>query len=269
MDPAALSWSLLCLLPGIILGDTNGGVRVVVKEDSDAILPCSPRTKENLSGALFDWRTNNLHTDVFMYQAGSVTIKAEEFKGRVSHFPHEVKNGNASIIIRNTKIEDGGIYTCDLPHLEPPQRFYIQLVVGASPKPNIVIVNVTEDRVQLKCEVQGASPKPEVEIQDSSGNVLPAEKSEVFERRRYTVILVTTVTKTGCFRCVAKQEEIHHETSAETYVPVYEDTCSKVDVTGWLSGYFLGVFSVVLPLLVAAKCIRIRNGGGDVTHQLQ
>ncbi|XP_027134188.1 uncharacterized protein LOC113745693 [Larimichthys crocea] len=228
-------------------------------------------TKENLSGALFDWRTNNLRTDVFMYQAGSVTTRAEEFKGRVSHFPHELKNGNASIIIRNTKIEDGGNYTCDLPHLEPPQRFYIQLVVepvmkirqiqGASPKPNIVIVNVTEDRVQLKCEVQGASPKPEVEIQDSAGNVLPAEEPQVSKRGcRYTVIRFTTVTKTGRFRCVAKQKEIHHETSAETYVPVYEDTCSKVDVTGWLSGYFLGVFSVGLPLLVAAKCIRrIRN----------
>lgn len=53
----------------------------------------------------------------------------DQFKGRVSHFPQQLQFGNASIVIRNTTISDGGNYTCHFPNLEPEQIFSIKLVV--------------------------------------------------------------------------------------------------------------------------------------------
>ncbi|KAA8577453.1 hypothetical protein FQN60_007925, partial [Etheostoma spectabile] len=106
-----------------------------VEEDSDVVLPCSLRTKEDITSELFVWRKDGGLKEVFLYVAGKhynngLVGQSEEFKGRVFHFQDELKHGNASIIIRNTKISDSGVYRCDFPHLQPRQTFYIQLVVG-------------------------------------------------------------------------------------------------------------------------------------------
>ncbi|XP_078105572.1 butyrophilin-like protein 2 isoform X1 [Sander vitreus] len=113
--------------------------KVTVEQDSDVVLPCSLSTKENNEFKLFVWRKvaqkDEGLKEVFLYDSGShynngLDGQSEEFKGRVSHFQDELKHGNASIIIRDTKISDSGNYTCYFPHLQPPQTFYIDLVVG-------------------------------------------------------------------------------------------------------------------------------------------
>lgn len=54
----------------------------------------------------------------------------KNFNGRVSHFPLELQFGNASIVIRNTKVADSGDYMCFFPRLQPEKTFNIKLVVG-------------------------------------------------------------------------------------------------------------------------------------------
>ncbi|XP_041818959.1 hemicentin-1-like isoform X2 [Chelmon rostratus] len=213
----------------------NGGMSVVVKEGRDVILPCSPST--NIVRELFDWKKDG-QKEVFMYDAGlhynnGRAGQDEQFKGRVSHFQGELKHGNASIIIRNTKVTDSGNYTCDFPRLQPRQTFHIRLVVGgilkdrrneiqvAAPKPSVTTLHETKDWSLLQCEVHGASPKPKVEWQDSAGNVLHAEEPQVSERGgHFYITLNTTVTKTDRFRCVVTQQEINHKTYTETYVHI-------------------------------------------------
>lgn len=96
---------------------------------------------------------------------------------------------------------------------------------GAAPQPQIRLINADPDVLQLQCEVQGAFPKPRVELQDSAGHVLPAEQTEVSEMEgRYDVTTLATVTKNGLFRCVATQQEIHHTAAAETYVSFFGET---------------------------------------------
>ncbi|XP_045898731.1 myelin-oligodendrocyte glycoprotein-like, partial [Micropterus dolomieu] len=107
---------------------------VIVKEGSDAILPCSLSTMENITSKLFDWKKKEKNKQVFMYNNGLVygqdrSGQDEQFKGRVSHFPDELKYGNASIIIRNTKVTDSGNYTCVFPDPQPGQIFHIELIV--------------------------------------------------------------------------------------------------------------------------------------------
>ncbi|XP_034724926.1 butyrophilin subfamily 2 member A2-like isoform X2 [Etheostoma cragini] len=107
---------------------------IKVEEDSDVVLPCSLSTKEDVTSGLFDWRKDGGLKEVFLYDRGfhyniGLVGQSEEFKGRVSHFQDELKHGNASIIIRNTKISDSGVYSCDFPELQKPQTFYFKLVV--------------------------------------------------------------------------------------------------------------------------------------------
>nr|XP_029138374.1 butyrophilin-like protein 1 isoform X2 [Labrus bergylta] len=238
----------LCVVTrsGITFADENGGV--VVKEDSDAVLPCSLSTKENIETKLFDWKKDD-HKEVFMYDGGDyyahgLSGQDKQFEGRVSHFNDELKNGNASIKIRKTKVADSGNYTCFFPRLQPSQMFHIELVVGAilkvrseenipgaAPEPYVSTLNQTKDGVVLQCLVRGASPRPKVEWRDSSGNILHAKEAQVTERGgSYDIILQTTVTKTGRFRCLSTQDEINHQIYAETYVPL-GGAASKPSVT--------------------------------------
>ncbi|XP_038547964.1 butyrophilin subfamily 1 member A1-like isoform X1 [Micropterus salmoides] len=269
------AWEFLffcfCLLTafGITLTPNGSGVvRVVVKEGSDAILPCSLSTKENAESKLFDWKKDG-RKEVFFYDAGlhynnGRPGQDQQFKGRVSHFQDELKYGNASIKIRNTKVTDSGDYSCDFPRLQPRQIFHIQLVVvGASPEPYVKTLNQTQDVALLQCEVLGASSKPTVEWQDSAGNKLPAEEPQVSERGgSFYIILQTTVMKTDNYRCVATQEEIRHQIYTEIYVYICEKLFSKGDVTRWFfGGIILGAVIVVavLALLVATKFITVRR----------
>ncbi|KAL7408691.1 hypothetical protein ABVT39_027628 [Epinephelus coioides] len=198
-------------------------IKVLVSEGSDVTLPCSLSTKENIQQNLFDWRKHDGMTGVFMYDKGlhhnnGGSGQDEQFKGRVFHFQDELKHGNASIIIRNTKMADSGDYTCFFPLLQTPQIFHIDLVVVSSLRPNIRILDATDDGVQLQCEVHGASPKPKVEWKDSDGNILPAEEPQVTDRGgSHDIILQTTVTRTDRYRCVVTQEEINHQIHAEEH----------------------------------------------------
>ncbi len=108
-------------------------VKVIVKEDSDAILPCSLSSREDIQSKLFDWKKDG-RKEVFMYDNNQYgehhSGQDAQFKGRVSHFPDELKNGNASIKITKTKVADSGNYACIFPRLQPERKFHIELVVG-------------------------------------------------------------------------------------------------------------------------------------------
>ena len=98
---------------------------------------------------------------------------------------------------------------------------------GASPKPHLTTRDATAERALLQCEVEGASPKPKVEWKDGAGNVLPADDTTFAERDgRYHVQTFTQVTNAGRVRRVVTQDEIHHETFAETYVLVSGENSS-------------------------------------------
>lgn len=108
--------------------------RVTVKEDADAILPCSLGTSETIESMVFDWKKDG--KQVFTYNNGThhnndLEDQSAEFKGRVSHFPEELRNGNASIKITDTRLEDKGNYICIFPNTQSGDiRFHIELAVG-------------------------------------------------------------------------------------------------------------------------------------------
>ncbi|KAK1901548.1 Butyrophilin-like protein 1 [Dissostichus eleginoides] len=209
---------------------TRDAVRVVVTEGSAAVLPASLKPHKNIERDVFDWKKvgqgDETQHEVFLYDASPQYIngrsgQSPQFKGRVSHFPGELKHGTASILIRNSKVSDSGNYTCYFPRLQPPLMFYVELVVGASPEPYIRTLNATEDWTLLQCEVRGAFPEPLLQWKDSSRNILNAEEAQVSETGgKYNVALQTTVTKTGHYHCVVTQETINHVSAAQTFTHI-------------------------------------------------
>ncbi|XP_005928968.1 butyrophilin subfamily 3 member A2 isoform X2 [Haplochromis burtoni] len=246
--------------------------KVIVEEGSAAVLPCALSSKQDITNVLFDWKKG--HQEVFMYDAGVHYNNGRpgqdgQFKGRVSHLEEELKHGNASIRINNTRVSDSGNYTCLFPRLNPPRTFSVQLIVSASMTPYTAILNVTEDGVTLRCEVPGVFPKPKLEWEDSNGNVLPAEEPQVSEKRgRYYVSLRSTVsrTTTNLFVCVARQEDIHHQTKAEIYVPekIFEEckVSDQISVHGWsvVLGILIGAVGTLLMIGAIGTCQRDRCG---------
>ncbi|XP_068584204.1 CD276 antigen homolog [Cebidichthys violaceus] len=228
-----------CLLTlSVTTTDGQGPEVIKVKQDSDVILPCSLSNKQNIVKAFFHWKKvaqkDQRQKEVFFYNAGThynngEPGQSEEFKGRVSHFEDQLKYGNASIIIRNTKMADSGNYTCVFPYLQPPQTFYIELV-GVAPEPIVKILDFPKEWSLLQCEAHG-NPQPEVKWQDSDGNKLPAEEPQVSERGgSFYVRLNITVTKTDRYHCVATQKTISHQIHTETPVHI-SGAASKPYVT--------------------------------------
>uniref|UniRef100_A0A3Q2VKF3 Ig-like domain-containing protein n=1 Tax=Haplochromis burtoni TaxID=8153 RepID=A0A3Q2VKF3_HAPBU len=107
--------------------------KLIVEEGSAAVLPCALSSKQDITNVLFDWKKG--HQEVFMYDAGVHYNNGRpgqdgQFKGRVSHLEEELKHGNASIRINNTRVSDSGNYTCLFPRLNPPRTFSVQLIVN-------------------------------------------------------------------------------------------------------------------------------------------
>uniref|UniRef100_A0A3B4EV01 Ig-like domain-containing protein n=1 Tax=Pundamilia nyererei TaxID=303518 RepID=A0A3B4EV01_9CICH len=203
------------------------GTRVTVKEDDDVILPCSLGTSVNIESMLFDWKKEgtDMKKDVFVYNKGNhynngLAGQDKEFKNRVSHFPEQLKHGNASIRIKQTSLEDKGIYTCIFPNVSTGRKtFRIELAVGECSDPSVTNLKETNDWALLQCDVKGAYPEPRVEWWDSNNQTIPSGEPQVSKRGvRFYVTLKTTVRKTDYYRCVATQNEIHHRAHMEISV---------------------------------------------------
>ncbi|XP_069387441.1 CD276 antigen homolog isoform X2 [Paralichthys olivaceus] len=262
---------------------------VIVKEGDDVMLPCS-FSSSSIRHELFDWEKDK--KDVFKYHSGDInpSHQGETFRGRVSHFPEQLDVGNASIVIRDTKVTDSGTYTCVFPLLQPARESNIVLVVdpilkdrsdanipGAAPKPHITSLEETKDWSLLQCEVHGASPKPVVQWKNRAGDIVPAEEPQVSERGgRYDIILQTTVNKTDHYRCVSTQEEIKHQTHAEIHIYIGDTRgtlpvaagvpVAAVAVVGLVVGAILTLLLVGLVHFVRKrkKSTEHKSSSGDV-----
>uniref|UniRef100_A0A672GAQ5 Ig-like domain-containing protein n=1 Tax=Salarias fasciatus TaxID=181472 RepID=A0A672GAQ5_SALFA len=122
--------------------------KVVVPEGSDAVLNCSFTSETHLRLQTFDWKRHD--KEVFFYDQGKhynngLSGQDPQFKGRVSHFNDQLEYGNASILIKNTQVNDSGTYSCVFPHLKE-EKVYIQLVV----REYFMILNHSQSKLQAE-----------------------------------------------------------------------------------------------------------------------
>ncbi|KAM8757409.1 immunoglobulin superfamily member 11-like [Acanthopagrus schlegelii] len=256
---------LVCLC---LLSCSGDAVRVVVEQDSDAVLPCLIRTKENITGELLVWKKDD-QKEVFTHDTSDKfpnRDQDDQFKGRVSVFQDQLQNGNASIKITRTKMADSGNYSCIFPHHQS-QPSIIELVVdrvlkdrtgenipGAAPEPCIRTLAESNLWSLLECEAHG-DPLPTLEWEDSDNNT--AEEPQISDRggRSYITVNVT-VTKTGNYRCVATQETLSHQIAAVTSVQIQGSNTGAI-VGGIVCGAALII--IVLVLVIIRLDRKLRN----------
>ncbi|XP_047438485.1 butyrophilin-like protein 10 isoform X2 [Mugil cephalus] len=270
------TWTEMELLPLVCFclltcsGTTFGDevTKMKVKEDEDVTLPCS-LDSTNITSETFDWKKDD-QKEVFMYQNGKLYNKGlsgqdPQFKGRVFHFEDQLQSGNASIVIRNTKVTDSGRYSCIFPHHQPTTRSIIELIVGLCRKPSVTILDETNDWALLECEVEGVFPKPKVQWLDSDNNTVSAEKPQVTESEgKYNIILNATVTKSDVYRCVSTQEEICHQLDRKIKITLQGAPPEPNNVSGPNTGLIVGLviaLIAVVAVVVYYKCFRGRGGG--------
>ncbi|XP_055016641.1 butyrophilin-like protein 1 isoform X2 [Boleophthalmus pectinirostris] len=256
---------LLCLLsPGFgpaSAQDTRPNNMVTVSEGEDALLPCALSSGQNIEQ--FDWRKDNGEEEkmeVFMYNKGSyygqgLLGQSEQFVGRVEFFKDELKSGNASIKIKNTRLEDSGTYTCLIMN---PVTSVVNIIlnVGAAQVPYIETVHDEVTWRQLKCKAEGV-PEPEVEWRNSDGDVL-ANHVPQNQNGRSHVELQLNVTRSDNYTCVVTQSSIYHQISntmkvhipdSSPLVPIVLTAVVTVAVVGVLLAvlHFRGILVLSCP----------------------
>ncbi|KAL3978812.1 hypothetical protein ACER0C_019874 [Sarotherodon galilaeus] len=228
-------------------------IKVTVKEDDDAILPCSLGTNVNIKSKVFDWKKEGI-VKVFLYKPNSTAPSDNQFKDRVSHFPGELEHGNASIKISKIRVEDRGIYTCIFPDSET--KFYVELAVGVA-QPFVIIPDRTNDWALLQCDVKNAYPKPTVEWWDSNNKISHSEEPQVSEvGGRFYITVKTNVTKDDRYRCVAKQEYIGHQAHTEISVELKKSDSAPQGLPVWAIALIVGLIVAVIAcgIIIVKAC---------------
>lgn len=186
-----------------------------MQEGRDAFLPCTLNSGQKIDK--FDWRKDNGAGDkkeVFAYNDGrELGGQNEQFKGRIIFFREELQTGNASIIIKKTRLEDNGTYTCGLLELYRPVNITLNVdgvlkirnVTGAAGVPYVKTLLDEMTWRLLECKVQGV-PAPEVKWRDSAGKELAKHDPDSQE-----VELQLIVDRSDNYTCVATQREIYHQ----------------------------------------------------------
>nr|XP_020508721.1 uncharacterized protein LOC109998281 [Labrus bergylta] len=205
-------------------------------------------------------------------------VEWRDSSGNILHAeePQVTERGGSYDIILNTNVTKNDHYSCVVTQNEFCHQISSNISVnihepeestqGACPKPSVTSQS-TKDQVLLQCEVYGASPRPEVEWRDSSGNILHAEEPQVTEREgSYDIILNTTVTKTDTYSCVVTQNEFCHQTSSNISVYIDDpEESTQGSIVGWivavavLSALLVVVF-IILAVLFVTGCISCRKG---------
>lgn len=252
--------SLLCLLLSFIGPNSSYEIRphdvVSVSEGDNALLPCALSSGHSIDK--FDWvkdKGEEEKKEVFLFEKGPSYIhnrhgQTKQFQDRILYFPEELGSGNASILIKNTRLEDNGTYTCVL--FEPRiHEFNIRLNVGAASVPLIDQIPVEDNGILLECKAQGV-PKPELEWRNSAGHSLLAQQvtGHNDSSGRFHVKVQVKVISSGAYTCVITQKELYHQIQRTVDVRIQDV------FTGWIVAGILGalLFLIIMSLIIKSAC---------------
>lgn len=139
----------------------------------DVVLDCKFLTKSG-SGTFDDvsitWLKDGLSGVVYEYKNKAAQLQDQnaQFKNRALLFQNGISTGNASLFLRNVKLEDEGVYRCSVSASKISGMTSVNLKVAAFSAPTFTI----QTNGSLTAEARRWFPRPEVIWSSQSGQLL-------------------------------------------------------------------------------------------------
>lgn len=195
---------LLWILP-VTLGDTY--VTCIYSEE--CMLPCSSTHLD-----IIHWYLDKKVVHSYFYNKDQLGHQHEDYKGRTSLLPEsEIKNGNISLLIRNSRVQDEGRYRCYTADTNKNDEKYVVMSVKAPVKS--VNIRLKDDTVI--CTSSGVYPEPKVAWHSDPPVMEPPDTTvSRTEDNLFTVtsqLKVDVITDTYTFNCSITTEDTHYTAS--------------------------------------------------------
>lgn len=267
LDPCDLEMSALCLL--LLLHSVATAIELHVPDapvigllGKDVVLPCwfSPPVGFSLRELSVFWKLTTFQ-QVHAFSLGQEQLENQDpdFMNRTLLFPEELTVGNMSLLLREVRLSDEGIFTCFV-NVENSSSAAVRLQVAAPFSKPVLHLEPSEglkpgDQVTMTCHTYHGYPEVELVWQDGKGHNLTENvtTSQVANEKGLFHVqstVVVTLETSDTYTCLV-------------YHPVLRDvTLSSVTVTGqhlsfppialWVT---VGLCVCLLGLLVALACV--------------
>ncbi|XP_032870699.1 CD276 antigen isoform X4 [Amblyraja radiata] len=223
----------LCLLP-LLLGLCRGSLDIQVPMDpviarygEDVTLNCTFTIEGNftLGDVSVIWQLTETKTMVHSYsrQWNVQSEQADSFVNRTTLFMDQLSKGNASLLLRNVKIEDEGSFTCFVRVLDHNSAPIMLQLAASYSKPNLHLEpnkNLKPgDEVSIACHSSGGYPQATVLWFDGKGgNVTEnVSTSQVANERglfEVSSVMRVTLEPNSSYSCTVRNELLGEETHA-------------------------------------------------------
>ncbi|XP_069775670.1 butyrophilin subfamily 1 member A1-like [Narcine bancroftii] len=270
-------WIQLLFVPAVamakefyVVGPANP---TVFRAGEDVVLECQMVPLASLDALEVRWFRSSTDSTVHLYTNGhdQPGVQDEVYRGRTELFQDEFPHGNASLLLKRTKVSDTGSYTCSIKSSSFREQAVVVLQVAAfGVQPWIHLEENNKQGLRVVCHSDGWFPQPGVQWTDGSGQDVTALSNTRFTESSRKLITVhshinftsDSVNKYSCFfrsGLLGKTREAHLQIS--------DDFFRKADeFDAWLV-----VFWVLAGLVVTAAAfnVMIHRKEDKVTKELQ
>ncbi|XP_073702101.1 V-set domain-containing T-cell activation inhibitor 1 [Garra rufa] len=158
----------------------------------DVVLDCrflSNSGNEQFSDVSITWQKDSLSGVVYEYKKKAAQLQSQnpQFKNRAELFSNAISIGNASLLLRNVKLEDEGVYRCTISASKVSGTTSVNLRVVAFSAPTFTL----QSNGSLFAQAHKWFPQPEVRWLSQSGQLL--NSSTQFTNNTAGIIQVTSV----------------------------------------------------------------------------
>ncbi|XP_068558908.1 golgin subfamily A member 6-like protein 25 [Cebidichthys violaceus] len=195
---------------------------IVAMVGDDTVLPCQLVPVMNAFVMTVEWARQDLDPRFVLLWRDGVELASKKhpsYRGRTSLSTNRLEDGDVSLKLSSVRISDEGRYRCFIPGLQKSPT--VQLVVGAVSSPQVLMNEISNGNVLLRCDAKGWYPEPEVVWLDAEGDHVPAGPAETLRGPDglYAVSSSLTVEKRrGNFTCRVQQKTTNQ--TRETHVQV-------------------------------------------------